>query len=108
MNATTCASLSDALLVAKGTAAPSCAPNHKQRRGRLDDIRVRVALRLDEPRHRRLRLAAAHMHKSAQAVMLAALDHYLERIVANALAEPCPCLQQARLGHPDHSPLQAT
>ena len=101
------ASLSDTLLVVKGAAAPSCAPTRKLRRGRPADGRVRVALRLDEPRHRRLRLAAAHMHKSAQALLLAALDHYLERIVANALDEPCACLERASFGDPDVSPLQA-
>ena len=85
-------SLSEMLLVVKGAAQPSCAPKRQLRRGRMDDNRVRVALRLDEPRHRRLRLAAAHMRKSAQGVLLAALDHFLERIVANAIDEPCPCL----------------
>jgi len=101
------AALSDKLLVVKGAAAPSCGPVRKLRRGRLDDGRVRVALRLDEPRHRRLRLAAAHMHKSVQAVMIAALDHYLQRIVANALDEPCPCLEHGSFAAPDISPLQA-
>jgi hypothetical protein len=88
------ASLSETLLVIKGGAAPSCVP--QRRRGRAGDGRVRVAFRLDEPRHRRLRLAAAHLRKSAQAVIQAAIDHYLERIVANSLREPCPCLERAQ------------
>jgi hypothetical protein len=84
------ASLTDALLVAKGAAAPSRpAP---QRRSARNDGRLRVALRLDEPRHRRLRLAAAHFHKTVQGVMEAALDHYLDRIVPSVLEENCECL----------------
>jgi hypothetical protein len=88
------ASLTDALLVAKGAAAPSRpAPQPPQRRrARSDDGRLRVGLRLDEPRHRRLRLAAAHFHKTTQAVMLAALDHYLDRIVPITLDQRCECL----------------
>jgi len=106
MSTTDFASLSDSLLVVKGAAAPSCAPK-RLRRGRVDDNRVRVALRLDDMRHRGLRLAAAHMRKSVQAVMLAALDHYLERIVPNTLGEPCPCLDRGGYGDPERSPLQA-
>ena len=84
------ASLTDALLVAKGAAAPSrWAP---QRGSARSDGRLRVSLRLDEPRHRRLRLAAAHFRKNVQAVMLAALDHYLDRIVPSVLEERCTCL----------------
>ena len=83
------ASLSDALLVAKGAAAPS---RQRQRRSAPSDGRLRVALRIDEPRHRRLRIAAAHFHKSVQGVMLAALDHYLDRIVPSVLEESCECL----------------
>ncbi|HXQ51797.1 MAG TPA: hypothetical protein VN802_11935 [Stellaceae bacterium] len=86
------ASLTDALLVVKGAAAPSRpAPQRSARRGR-DEGRVRVAMRLEEPRHRRLRLAAAHMQQSLQAVILAALDHYLDRIVPNLLDRRCDCL----------------
>lgn len=93
MNLPGVASLTGTLLVVKGAAAPSrpVAPpprRHPQR----NDGRVRVPLRIDEARHRRLRLAAAHFHKSAQAVMLAALDNYLDRIVPNALDEHCQCI----------------
>ncbi len=87
------AALTDALLVAKGNAAPSRPlPLVQKRRAARDDTRLRVALRLDDARHRRLRLAAAHFHKSAQAVMMDALDHYLDRIVPNALDGPCASL----------------
>jgi hypothetical protein len=86
------ASLTEALLVSKGAAAPSRPAPWPQRRALRMDGRLRVALRLDEPRHRRLRLAAAQFHKTAQAVMLAALDHYLDRIVPSVLEERCECL----------------
>jgi hypothetical protein len=89
------AALTDALLVVKGQAAPSrpvpLYPQRQRRAGR-EDARLRVPLRLDEARHRKLRIAAAHFRKSAQAVMMAALDHYLDRIVPSVLDERCECL----------------
>lgn len=42
--------------------------------------RVNVSVRLDPDRHRRLRLASIHLGKPAQAIMVRALDAYLERI----------------------------
>jgi hypothetical protein len=100
MNQFAAASLGEALLVVKGAAAPSRGVSPRVRRaGREEDGRARVTMRLEEARHRRLRLAAAHLHKSAQAVLLAALDHYLERILPGVLHEPCPCLD--RRGGPD-------
>lgn len=92
------ASLTDALLVAKGAAAPSRPALQPMRRFARSDARLRVALRLDEARHRRLRLAAAHLHKSVQAVMVAALDHYLDRIVPCVLDERCDCLARSTAG----------
>jgi hypothetical protein len=87
------AALTDALLVAKGNATPSrVLPLRAQRRVANDDTRLRVALRLDAPRHQRLRIAAAHFRKSAQAVMMEALDHYLDRIVPSTLDGACACL----------------
>jgi hypothetical protein len=89
------ASLTDALLVAKGHAAPSrpVVQLPLRRRTQRQDGRLRVPLRLDEARHRKLRIAAAHFRKSAQAVMMAALDHYLDRIVPNVLEQRCECLR---------------
>ena len=85
------ASLSTALLVVKGAASPSRATTLRPHRTRNRGAQgIRVALRVDEARHRRLRLASAHFHKSAQSVMLAALDHYLDRIVPSVLDERCP------------------
>ena len=87
------ASLTGTLLVVKGAAAPSrpAAVPPKRHPQRSDGL-LRVPVRLDQARHRRLRLAAAHFHKSAQAVMLSALDHYLDRIVPSALDEHCQCI----------------
>lgn len=92
MRLTAVASLTDALLVVKGAAAPSRPVPQAQRQSARSEGVLRVALRLDEPRHRRLRLTAAHFRKSAQAVVLAALDHYLDRIVPSVLDERCACL----------------
>ena len=95
MRPTGAASLSDALLVAKGHAAPSRPVTQlplRRRTQQREDGRLRVPLRLDEARHRKLRIAAAQFRKSAQAVMMAALDHYLDRIVPSVLDEPCACL----------------
>jgi hypothetical protein len=86
------AALTDALLVVKGAAAPSRPTPQRAVRRTRDDARVRVAIRLEEPHHRRLRLAAAHLHKSVQAVLLLALDHYLDRIVPNVIDQRCQCL----------------
>ena len=86
------ASLTDALLVVKGAAAPSRPAPQPPRRSTPSVGYLRVGVRLDEPRHRRLRLTAAHFRKSAQAVMLAALDHYLDRIVPSVLDKRCECL----------------
>jgi hypothetical protein len=93
------ASLTEMLLVAKGEAAPSRdAPlrhlsiDAVRHAGRLD-TRVRISLRVDEKRHRRLRLAAAHLHQSAQTVLLAALDHYIDHVVPAAIEGGCRCLE---------------
>lgn len=49
--------------------------------------RARVSLRLDDARHRRLRLAAIHLDASLQQVLTAALDHYLAQVTPD-----CPCM----------------
>ncbi len=81
MNGFDAASLTDALLVVKGTAAPGASQPQRSRRIRTTDGRASVALRLDEGRRRRLKIAAAYLRKSTQAMLLAALDHYFERVV---------------------------
>jgi hypothetical protein len=86
------ASLSDGLLVIKGDASPGGTQPRRTRRIRSPDDRPRVALRLDESRRLRLKLASAHLRKSTQAMLLAALDHYFERVVPTLVGEGCACL----------------
>jgi len=91
------ASLTEALLVAKGGAAPSRLTMPRTGgvsagRARHPDGRARLALRLDEERHRRLRLATAHLRKSGQGLLLAALDHYLDHVVPTLVDRNCHCL----------------
>ncbi|MDZ7711811.1 MAG: hypothetical protein U5L06_01215 [Rhodovibrio sp.] len=50
--------------------------------------RARVSLRLDEARHRRLRLAAIHLDASLQQILTHALDRYLAQV-----APDCPCMR---------------
>ena len=91
------ATLTEALLVVKGTAAPSPFKLARApRRGKRDTQLSHFPLRLDETRHRRLRLAAAHLRQSGHKLVLAALDHYLDRVVPGQLGRPCPCLEEGR------------
>jgi hypothetical protein len=89
------ASLTDELLVVKGAAMPAASQTPQVRRARPADGRVRVALRLDEDRRRRLKLASIHLRKSTQAMLLAALDYYFERVVPNLVDKGCTCLGAA-------------
>ena len=54
--------------------------------------RARVSVRLDRDRHLKLRLAAAHLHTSLQAVISDAIDRYLEEIGPEMLQSDCTCL----------------
>lgn len=105
-------SLSGGLLVAKGTAVPSCfslcteaaaapaIPPLDRPRHKTDRV-SRLTLRIDAARHRRLRIAAAQMGKSCHALLLAALDHYLAA-VASAQRDPrCRCLDDQTAGAAD-------
>ncbi len=104
------ASLTGSLLVAKGAAGPSATrrsldiggtvellrqPEHQ--RGEAGDGSVRVSLRMSLARHLRLRLAAAHLGRSNQALMLAAIDHYIDNILPLLMAGHCACLEQGRM-----------
>lgn len=60
------------------------------------DALRQVALPLDAARHRRLRLAAAHLDQTENAVIVAALDHYLDRVVSPLLDGRCACLEEGR------------
>lgn len=53
----------------------------------------RITLRIDETQRLRLRLAAAHLGKSRQVILIEALDHYFKRVMPAFLHDPCPCIQ---------------
>ncbi len=80
---------------AKGSEAPK---QHLQRTGGgplhiawptpEPERKVKLTVRLDSARHRRLRLAAVHKDQSLQAMLVAALDQYLE-----GLDVKCSCIR---------------
>lgn len=55
---------------------------------------VKLSLRLDESRHLRLKLAAAHQRRSAQQILVGALDRYLAELAPCAIGRKCACLAQ--------------
>jgi hypothetical protein len=118
MNPNGAASLTSALLVRKGAAIPAgyaalsaaaragrtvrpvdataagAAASPKRRRNeRLPDPRMRISLRLDPDHYLRLKLSAAHLHRNLQAVLIAALDSYLERMGPTVKNGNCACLE---------------
>jgi hypothetical protein len=105
------APLTAALLVAKGGAAPSGEAGAEPQGtieflpktgskprggGGGDEGMTRVSLRMPTVRHLRLRLAAAHLGLSNQALMLAAIDHYIDTILPLLIAGRCACLEEGR------------
>lgn len=100
----TVATLSGRLLARKGAARPSSTtPRHGATAQpkpapspTLETVqpppsggeRARISIRLDPARHRRLRLAAAHLDCSLQDLMIAAMDGYLANLRLG-----CPCLE---------------
>lgn len=52
-----------------------------------------LTLRVDETQRLRLRLAAAHLGKTRQMILIEALDHYFARVLPAHLHDPCPCIQ---------------
>lgn len=54
--------------------------------------RVKLSLRLDAERHLRIKLAAAHLRRSAQNILTEALDHYLDDICPSLSGGECRCL----------------
>ncbi|HEX6842838.1 MAG TPA: hypothetical protein VF113_14980 [Stellaceae bacterium] len=91
------ASLTGALLAGKD--APLHTPGATAARHAAiesTDATRQVTLPLDATRHRRLRLAAAHLDQTEDALMLAALDHYLDRVVSVLLDGRCACLEEGR------------
>jgi len=72
--------------------APGPAPVlSKKDNGGTAQTRAKLSVRLDQARHLRLKLAAAHLRRSSQAIMLDALDAYLATIVPTT-DRNCPCL----------------
>ena len=61
---------------------------------------AKFTLRLDRERHLRLKLLAAHLHLSAQEMLIEALDAYLDKAVPQAIRNNCSCLAQLEEG--DH------
>lgn len=114
MKTATAASLSSALLVAKGQAsalgfvapgagaiansltAPSPGKARPGRQAAADRARgperVRLSLRLDVERHLRLKLLSAHLRKSSQEILTAALDNYLADSSREVERRDCACL----------------
>tara|TARA_R110002110_G_scaffold378345_1_gene588784 strand:+ start:357 stop:740 length:384 start_codon:yes stop_codon:yes gene_type:complete len=107
------ASVTGALLARKGEAGPSAdrqalAERWQPREVSVAEVRpaqvavrvesvaaepsLKVALRLSEGQHFRLRVAAAQLQMSRQALMSAALDHYLATVCAAGVPS-CRCLR---------------
>jgi hypothetical protein len=99
------ATLTGGLLVAKGTAGPSCFPlcedplappssGPRPTAGSAPSAAEtsRLTLRVDALRHRRLRIAAAQFGQSQHAILIAALDHYLDAVIPSLLNRQCHCL----------------
>jgi hypothetical protein len=53
--------------------------------------RAKLSVRLDQGRHLRLKLAAAHLQRSSQTIMIEALDAYLAS-TAKEICGQCACL----------------
>lgn len=57
--------------------------------------RARLTLRLDEARHRRLKVTSAYLQRSQNDIIMAALDAYLEHVSPEILGSDCACLASA-------------
>jgi hypothetical protein len=104
------ASLTASLLVPKGDATPSAKgadagaqgatveflPKPRGSGGGGEDGQTRVSLRMPTARHLRLRLAAAHLGRSNQGLILAAVDHYIDTVLPLLMAGRCACVEQGR------------
>jgi hypothetical protein len=65
----------------------------RRRRQSAVDPRARISLRLDDERHLKLKLTAAHLHKKLQDVVIAALDGYLDQVGPAVMNGNCACLE---------------
>lgn len=84
--------------IATPAAAPTTAPRRRATRPRKKDPRARISLRLDDERHLKLKLTAAHLHKKLQEIVIAALDGYLEQIGPAVMNGNCACLDGGTCG----------
>lgn len=78
-----CASGPKARVTARSSAEDATPPEAGQR--------AKLSVRLDQDRHLRLKLAAAHLRRSSQTIMLEALDAYLTQVTP-AIGGNCVCL----------------
>jgi hypothetical protein len=62
------------------------------RRGSNPTGDVKLSFHVDATRHRRLKLAMAHLRRTGQEFVIAAVDHYLDHVVPGLLEQSCPCL----------------
>ena len=99
------ASLTSALLVAKAPSAPTATSLgakieflHKSRYPRVagDQSVTRVSLRMNKARHASLKAAAAHLGKSNNALLLEAIDHYIDNVVPLLMVDPKPAIAPDR------------
>ena len=103
------APLTASLLVTKGDATPSAKGDAAAAQGGTveflpkppqarsgEDGQTRVSLRMPTARHLRLRLAAAHLGRSSQGLILAAIDHYIDTVLPLLMAGRCACVEQGR------------
>jgi len=122
-NGRSAAKLTSSLLARKGTAAPAALSSvalalrqvDGESRGAKCSDRAygsngngcasktppRMTFRLDEARHLRLRLAAAHLQRSRQDVLTEALDRFLDQISPEILSNHCVCLTTRTRGRGD-------
>ncbi|WP_282610597.1 hypothetical protein [Pelagibius sp. Alg239-R121] len=67
---------------------------------KLDDLgRIKMSLRLDEKRHLMLKLAAAHLNKSAQELLVEALDGHLNKLAGDISCSQFSALVKGGAGH---------
>ncbi|MEX2616690.1 MAG: hypothetical protein WD767_11390 [Alphaproteobacteria bacterium] len=59
--------------------------------------RIKLSLRLDAEQHLRLKLAAAHLRLSSQALLMTALDDYLANAAVDIRDGQCACLMSGAL-----------
>jgi hypothetical protein len=78
-----CASAAKAKVTERSSAKDAMPPKQRQR--------ARLSVRLDQARLLRLKLAAAHLQRSSQTIMLEALDAYLTQVTPSICGD-CACL----------------